>query len=80
MELISSLLIQYPGVSSFLAIVGCCRILIKPTMSVIRGVTKITPTSADDQLADKIEQSKAFKTGVYVLDWLTSIQLPIKKG
>lgn len=80
LELLKPLIEVYAGklgvAVQIISIVGTLRLAIKPIMSVVEAVVMITPSKSDDLLPEKIKQSKAYKTVVFVLDWFASIKLP----
>ena len=66
---------QYGVLVQILSILGTLRLVIKPVMALIEVYVLITPSKDDDQLPQKIEASKAYKTIVFLLDWFASIKL-----
>lgn len=68
-----------PWLGVVLMVIGALRLVIKPVMSIARSVVEFTPSKADDETLNKVEQSAIYKGAVYALDWLASIKLPAKK-
>lgn len=56
--------------------VGSLRLVMKPAMAAIQKFTKETPWSWDDELVNKVVESKAWGVTVFLVDWLGSIKLP----
>ena len=69
-----SILSQNPNFNLFLASVGALRLVVKPLMSGLRLVANQTPTATDNKMLDEVEASNAYKSVLYVLDWLTSVK------
>jgi hypothetical protein len=78
-DLILSLVQKWPVVSTVLMVVGVLRFINKPLFSFLRTFVLATPSKKDDQILDKVESSKVYKTICYILDWFGSIKLPSKK-
>ena len=78
-EIIVKILTDYPKIVAALAMVGTARLLIKPVMSAIKEIAAQTKTEKDNLLIEKVESSKIYKALVFVIDWITSIKLPVKK-
>ncbi len=76
MEILASLVANYPFVMSVVAIVGALRLVIKPIMALLHAVAAQTPTKADDEALAKLTQSKLYAGFLFVLDWLASIKKP----
>lgn len=67
---------KYAGiVTTVLIAVGALRLLFKPIFATLHWVVAQTGTTRDDELLDKAESSKAFKTIAFLLDYLGSIKL-----
>lgn len=61
-----------------LLVVGVLRVVVKPVMAIAQSVVSLTPSQKDDELVQKILDSKVYKALVFTLDWLASIKLPKK--
>jgi len=66
---------SHPTIFTVLAVIGACRLLIKPLFTFLHEVAKVTPSDWDNKIVDSIENSKAFSWAVWALDWITSIKL-----
>ncbi len=65
----------YPGFSTFLEVIGALRLIVKPATEAIKAITAATATKKDDELVKDIFGSKAWKSFLFLLDWLFSIKL-----
>lgn len=75
---IISLIATYPGVATFIFIVGTLRLIIKPIMTAIDTITLATPTDVDNSYWDKIKASDWFKAILWFIDWFGSIKIKTK--
>lgn len=79
-ELLKPLVEVYAGklgiAVQIISIVGTLRLAVKPVMTLIETIVLITPSESDNALPEEIKKSKAYKTVVFVLDWVASIKLP----
>lgn len=75
MDIVLELVSKYPLIASVLLVIGGCRVVLKPLMSVLRSLAIYTPTPKDDEILDKVEDSKVYKGVVWVLDYLFSLKL-----
>ena len=75
LPILQDLVSKYPVISTIVFVIGVCRVVIKPLMSVARAVVDLTPNQADNAKLDEVEASSAMKTLLYVLDWFASIKL-----
>jgi len=66
---------NHPYILTILMVIGSLRAILKPLFALARAYTQSTETKADDELVDKVEQSKAYKALVFVLDWFASVKL-----
>lgn len=66
---------NYSVAIQIVAIVGTLRLLVKPLMTILEVVVKLTPTKADDKLPEVVKNHKAYKLVVYLLDWFASVKL-----
>ena len=70
---------KYQVVMTICIVVGIFRLVFKPLMAIIKAVVVYTPTSSDDIVMAKIEEHKAYKAVLWVIDYLLSIKLPGQK-
>ena len=84
MELFFQSLLQLPVVQQITAlpwmvqlfvVMGICRSVLKPLFSLLHTYVDATPSSKDNELLEKVEQSKYVKALSYVLDFLFSAKL-----
>ena len=78
-NLIKPLLGIYSGeqgpLAQFLTVVGTLRVTIPPIQNVLSLVVILTPTEIDNQIYNKIINSKIYKGFIYVLELLSSLKL-----
>jgi hypothetical protein len=77
-QLLIDLVAKYPVAASIVGVVGTFRFVFKPLMSAVKQIVSDTPSKKDDEFLGKVESNKIYKAFVYVIDWLTSIKLPVK--
>lgn len=65
---------NYPILMSIVFIVGALRVVMKPLVALLRAYVAYTPNAADDAALDAVEASSAWKTFLFVLDWVASIK------
>jgi hypothetical protein len=65
----------FPVFSTFLAVIGAIRLVVKPVMEAIKTITAATPTKKDDELVNDFFGSKTWKSFLFLLDWLVSVKL-----
>ena len=75
-ELVLGLLLKYPVAVTILMVLGICRAVFKPIMSVASAYVQATPSIKDDAALIKVESSKIYKSLVWFLDYTLSIKLP----
>lgn len=68
---------KYPLLATVIGIMGTARLFMKPIVECVKHIVSLTETKKDDEAVSKIEQSKAYKTLVFVLDYILSVK-PIK--
>ena len=73
------LVIKYPWIAVILSVMGTARLVIKPIFSVAHIIVNQTTSNKDNQILDKIEQSKAYRAITWLFDYLFSIKLIGKK-
>ena len=56
-------------------IIGSLRILFKPIFAVAHNIADATTTTKDNEILDKVEQSKVTKAVCFALDWVGSIKV-----
>lgn len=74
-EILKSLIEQYPVLSSALFGIGLLRAINKPLFALVRAYVEYTLTKKDDEILNKIEESKPYRVIVFLLDWFTSIKV-----
>lgn len=78
MDTISEILVlaasNHPVVLGIVSTIGALRIVVKPIMTFAHQVVQQTKSTRDDEVLDKIEQSKGYKVLLYTLDWLASVK------
>ena len=73
-NLILDLLTQHPMLASVLVIIGACRVINKPLFALFHAVVDVTKTEIDNEWLKKVEESKAYKTFLFLIDWLGSVK------
>lgn len=76
---IFGLLSDHPIVGMLLLAVGFLRVVMKPIMEIAYKYVEATPYDSDDKWLHDLEQSKGYKSFLWLLDWLGSVKLPAKK-
>lgn len=76
---IIDLLAQYPKVLAALALIGTLRLVFKPIMAALDQIVVATESKKDDEVLGKVKSSKIYKGFVFVVDYVASIKLPVKK-
>lgn len=66
---------KMPWILSILAIMGTCRVVLKPLFAFLHTAADATETDKDNKALEKIEGSKIYKGFAFVLDWLFSWKL-----
>lgn len=74
-----SMVNNHPYFVMLVSAMGVLRLLVKPLMTLLHVVVKITPYDKDDQWLAKLEGSKAWGAFLYALDWFASIKVGTKK-
>jgi hypothetical protein len=74
-KLVADLAGQHPWIASVLAVIGICRVLVKPLFTFLHAVVQVTPSTRDDELLAKAEASTWFRWLNWVLDYVFSIKL-----
>lgn len=67
---------KYGPVIQALTIVGSLRLGLKPIFAAVEKFIYDTETKADDEVLNKVKDSKVTKFLTFVLDYLASIKLP----
>lgn len=67
-----------PAFATVIMILGFIRLSMKPAMTILQALVKITPYDSDDKWLASAEQSNTYKVIVYLLDWVLSVKLPEK--
>lgn len=82
MEAILALFISFADKYQFLAsvivVIGTARLFMKPVVTAIEEIVKLTKTTKDDEAVEKAKQSKVYKTFVFIADYILSVK-PIQK-
>ena len=73
--IIQALGTKFGWLVAVIAWVGTLRLLVKPVFEILHTIAAKTQTTKDDEFIANLEQSKAFKTVLFILDWLTSVKL-----
>ena len=68
-----------PAFASLLLFLGAARLCIKPAMTILQALVKLTPYDSDDKWLSDLEVSRGYKLFVYLLDWVLSVKVPEKK-
>lgn len=76
-ETVAQLAVQYPWIATIFMVVGVIRLVVKPLMELAKSVAASTPSVKDDAAVASVESSKAYKTVLFVIDWLFSLK-PVK--
>jgi len=74
-SLISGLAAKQPTVAAILVVMGSCRIVMKPLLVLVHTIVDQTHSQKDEEILNKVENSKVFKTVLFVLDYLFSIKM-----
>lgn len=76
MELfIAGFVAEYPIMFTIASIMGMVRLVIKPLMTILHSLAEATETTRDEEILKKIEENKAFKGFLFVLDYVFSLKL-----
>lgn len=67
---------KYPWAVTIFMVMGVLRAVFKPLVAFARTVVSATPSQKDDELLNKAESSKAFKSIAWFIDYISSIKLP----
>lgn len=76
-QIIADLILKYPQLAAFFVVIGVLRVVVKPLMSIVKAAVEQTPSTKDDAAVAAFEQSKLYKTLLFIIDWLFSLK-PIK--
>ncbi len=77
--MIMEFLQSHPSMSVVLTVIAVFRLTFKPIMTVIEKYVEATPDKADDERLAKLKNSKTYARVAWVVDYLLSIKLPVKK-
>lgn len=75
------ILLHFPWAAPFVtvfAVMGVLRLMLKPAMLFLHDIAKLTPSQYDDNLLAQWENSKAYASLCWILDYVASIKLPPK--
>jgi hypothetical protein len=67
------------NVLAALILVGGLRVVFKPLMMFLEALTLYTPSKKDDKLYSDFKNGNVYKWLVFLIDYIASIKLPIKK-
>ena len=74
--ILESLAGKYGVLAQILMIMGLARLCMKPLMTSLGEIVKITPSEKDDAFLNKVLASQWYKGICFVLDFVLSIKLP----
>jgi hypothetical protein len=74
-----SMVNTHPYFVMLVTAMGTLRLLVKPVMTILHVVVKLTPYDKDDQWLTKLEGSKAYAAFLYLLDWFASVKVGSKQ-
>lgn len=74
--ILESLAGKYGALAQFIMIMGLARLCMKPIMTAVGEIVKITPSAKDDAFLDKVLVNPWYKGVCFVLDFVLSIKLP----
>lgn len=66
---------SHPWLLTALAAIATLRLVFKPLVSAVEAFVKSSPSTADDELLQKVEHSAGFRVFAYLLDWLGSMKV-----
>lgn len=69
---------EYPWLAQIIMIVGTFRLFIKPIMTAIEEIVKLTPGTKDDEKLDEVKSHPAWYWFFFIIDWITSIKIKPK--
>lgn len=72
---LDSIVTQYPWLATVLIVIGACRVVAKPLMSLAHSFAAYTPTTKDDAIVAKVEASWAWRAFCWLLDWTASVKI-----
>jgi hypothetical protein len=75
-DLIVGLMATNPTFTAFLTIMGLLRAVNKPVFATIQALVDATETKADDKWWAKMQEHKAMRALLWVLDWTASVKVP----
>lgn len=78
-KLVLELAVKYPWLVSVLTLIGALRVINKPLFYMLNEYTKYSSAQWDNELLNKIEQSKVYKAFCWLLDLTASIKPPSKE-
>jgi hypothetical protein len=73
--MIQAYAVKYPLIITILAGMGLFRTFLKPLLAFLKEFVLVTPSKKDDELIEKVEQSKVAKTILFILDWILSLKI-----
>lgn len=72
---LTPLVAKYTWLATIISVLGIARLILKPLFTFLHTVVQTTPTTKDDDLLTRTENSTAFKWVVFILDYVFSIKL-----
>lgn len=72
---LDSIVTQYPWLATVLIVIGACRVVAKPLMSLAHSFAAYTTTTKDDAIVAKVEASWAWRAFCWLLDWTASVKI-----
>lgn len=58
---------------------GFFRLVVKPLMELVKNFVKDSDTVKDDELLDSVVGSSVYKWAIWLIDYFTSIKVPLTK-
>lgn len=75
---LSSLATDHSWTVTAMLLIGACRVLMKPFFSLLHYYVAQTPSTHDDELLQRVENSRALQTALWIADLVLSIKvLPV---
>lgn len=67
--------LKYPLLLTLISIMGVCSAIFKPTMSLLEAFVLATPSKTDDEELHKFQESKVYKTLVWLVDYIARVKI-----
>jgi hypothetical protein len=78
--ILEGLMGQWGVLAQVVMVMGVARAVMKPLCIAAKAVAAATPSAKDDELVAKLEASRVARAIVFVLDYIFSLKLPVKKA